>query len=62
MHQGHDQSGPTDTANRGCSEAAEQGPGTEAGAEQGMAEVSKLYKEKGNELYLPAAEAADPAE
>ena len=46
MHQGHDQTGPTDTANRGCSEAAEQG----------MAEMSKLYKEKGNELYLPAAE------
>jgi phosphomethylpyrimidine synthase len=33
-----------------------------AEAEAGMEEMSKVYKDKGNELYLPAEETTDPAE
>ncbi|MEX6723715.1 phosphomethylpyrimidine synthase ThiC [Parapedomonas caeni] len=43
--------------NQGAEGFLAASPGAaEQGAEQGMAEMSKLYKEKGNELYLPAAE------
>ena len=31
-------------------------------AEKGMEKMSRVYKEKGNELYLPAESASDPAE
>jgi phosphomethylpyrimidine synthase len=36
--------------------SGERGPLAEAEAEQGMAEMSEKFREKGGEIYLPAAE------
>ncbi len=41
---------------------AEAAAASREAALKGMAEMAKVYKDRGNELYLPAEETADPAE